>query len=110
MLRPRHFAHSLRRDLALEALDHGVAVVGEVLPIERNPFYVDALKRVNAIRRLFAYRTYTDHEGMRRHIRDHLRLLDLIAERRMTDAAAYETASCTLTQGATRIGLLFCGQ
>lgn len=53
-----------------------------------NPFYVEALKRVNAIRRLFAYHTYADHDGMRRHIREHLRLLDLIADGRMTDAAA----------------------
>ena len=53
-----------------------------------NPFYVEAPKRVNAIRRLFAYRTCTDHEGMRRHIREHLRLLDLFAGDRMTDAEA----------------------
>jgi DNA-binding GntR family transcriptional regulator len=53
-----------------------------------NPFYVEALKRVNAIRRLFAYHTFADHEGMRRHIREHLRLLDLVAGGRMTDAAA----------------------
>lgn len=47
---------------------------------------LNALKRVNAIRRLFACRTCTDHEGMRRHIRKHLRLLDLFAGDRMTDA------------------------
>ena len=53
-----------------------------------NPFYVEALKRVNSIRRLFAYRTYADHEGLRRHAREHLQLLNLIAEGRMANAGA----------------------
>ncbi len=60
----------------------------EIIRGAGNPFYVEALKRVNSIRRLLAYRTYADEEGMRRHIREHLRLLDLIADGRMTEAAA----------------------
>jgi len=60
----------------------------EIIRGAGNPFYVEALKRVNSIRRLLAYRTYADEVGMRRHIGEHLRLLDLIADGRMTDAAA----------------------
>jgi DNA-binding GntR family transcriptional regulator len=52
-----------------------------------NPFYVEALRRVNSIRRLFAYRTFADHDGIRRHIHEHLRLLDLIGAGRRGDAA-----------------------
>lgn len=52
-----------------------------------NPFFVDALRRVNSIRRLFAYRTFADRDGMRRHIKEHLRLLDLLEHRRIVDAA-----------------------
>lgn len=54
-----------------------------------NPFYAEALRRVNSIRRLYAYRTFTDRDGMRRHIREHLRLLDLLARRDMPAAARY---------------------
>jgi DNA-binding GntR family transcriptional regulator len=53
-----------------------------------NPFYVEALRRVNAIRRLFTYRLLADHDRISRHVRDHLRLLDLLAAGRMADAAA----------------------
>lgn len=47
-----------------------------------NPFFYEALKRVNSIRRLFAYRSYANRQGMKRHIEDHLRLLDLLEKRR----------------------------
>jgi DNA-binding GntR family transcriptional regulator len=52
-----------------------------------NSFFREALQRVNSIRRLFAYRTYADRDEMRRHLREHLRLLDLIADQRMKQAA-----------------------
>ena len=54
-----------------------------------NPFYVESLKRVNAIRRLFAYRTLGDHDHIRRHMGEHLRLLDMIKKSRTSDAASY---------------------
>ena len=60
----------------------------EIMRAAGNPFYVEALRRVNSIRRLFAYRTYTDHDGIVRHIREHLRLLDLLGDDRRTEAAA----------------------
>jgi len=52
-----------------------------------NPFFVDSLRRVNSIRRLFAYRSFADRDGMRRHVKEHLRLLDLIEAGRHDDAA-----------------------
>lgn len=52
-----------------------------------NPFFVDSLRRVNSIRRLFAYRSFADRDGMRRHVKEHLRLLDLLDARRHADAA-----------------------
>ena len=71
-----------------EIFRFGCAFHEEIIRGAGNPFYVDALKRVNAIRRLFAYHTFADRDGMLRHIREHLRLLDLIADGRMADAAA----------------------
>jgi DNA-binding GntR family transcriptional regulator len=56
-----------------------------------NPFFVEALKRVNSIRRLFAYRSFADRDGMRRHLREHLRLLDVLEARRYAEAAEVMT-------------------
>ncbi|MCL4765703.1 MAG: GntR family transcriptional regulator [Hyphomicrobiaceae bacterium] len=69
-----------------EIFQSGCEFHEEIIRGAGNPFYVEALKRVNSIRRLLAYRTYADEDGMRRHIREHLRLLDLIAGGRMTEA------------------------
>ncbi|GLH79060.1 GntR family transcriptional regulator [Bradyrhizobium sp. SSBR45G] len=52
-----------------------------------NPFFVDSLRRVNSIRRLFAYRSFADRDGMRRHVKEHLRLLDLLEAGCNVDAA-----------------------
>jgi DNA-binding GntR family transcriptional regulator len=82
------------RDTGLETVTiaeifrFGCAFHEEIIRGSGNPFYVEALRRVNAIRRLFAYHTFADTDGMRRHIREHLRLLDLIAAGRMADAGA----------------------
>ncbi|SFJ69698.1 GntR family transcriptional regulator [Bradyrhizobium sp. Gha] len=52
-----------------------------------NPFFIEALRRVNAIRRLFAYRSFTDRDCMRRHIREHLRLLEILEAQQYAEAA-----------------------
>lgn len=59
----------------------------EIIRGAGNPFFVEALKRVNSIRRLFAYRSFADREGMRRHVREHLRLLDVLETRLYAEAA-----------------------
>ncbi|MBH5397786.1 GntR family transcriptional regulator [Bradyrhizobium sp. CNPSo 4010] len=59
----------------------------EIIRGAQNPFFVEALRRVNSIRRLFAYRSFADRDGMRRHVREHLRLLDVLELRRYGDAA-----------------------
>ena len=59
----------------------------EIARAAGNPFYLETLKRVNAIRRLFAYRAYADHDAASVHIRDHLALLDLIEAGRLAEAA-----------------------
>ncbi|WP_225185051.1 GntR family transcriptional regulator [Bradyrhizobium sp. NBAIM01] len=59
----------------------------EIIRGAGNPFFIEALKRVNSIRRLFAYRSFADRDGMRRHVREHLRLLDALEARRYAEAA-----------------------
>jgi DNA-binding GntR family transcriptional regulator len=71
-----------------EIFQFGCELHEEIARGASNPFFVEALRRVNAIRRLFTYRLLTDHDRIARHIRDHLRLLDLIAAGCTADAAA----------------------
>lgn len=59
----------------------------EIIRGAANPFFVKSLKRVNSIRRLFAYRSFADRDGTRQHVRDHLRLLDVLEARRYAEAA-----------------------
>jgi len=88
------------RQQQLHMLDNGLATltIGEIFVSgcefhegiakgAPNPFFADALRRLNAIRRLFAYRTFEDEAGMRRHVLEHLKLLDLIEARRLDEAA-----------------------
>ena len=70
-----------------EIFQSGCAFHEELIRGADNPFYLEALRRVNAIRRLLAYRTFSDRDGMRRHVREHLKLLDLIEAGNLSSAA-----------------------
>ena len=65
-----------------------------------NPFFVDALDRVNQLRRLVEYRVTTDRSRLQQQCREHLELLDLL------EAGEIRTASAFLRvhiEGARRI-------
>ena len=70
-----------------EVFQSGCEFHEQIMRGTENPFFVETLRRVNSIRRLFAYRTFADRPGMRRHVNDHLRLLELLGARRHVDAA-----------------------
>jgi DNA-binding GntR family transcriptional regulator len=77
----------LERMSLSEVFESGCEFHEEIMRGIDNPFFVDALKRVNSIRRLFTYRTFADRQGMQQHVKDHLRLLDLLEAGRNADAA-----------------------
>jgi DNA-binding GntR family transcriptional regulator len=77
----------LERMSLSEVFQSGCEFHEEIMRGTDNSFFVEALKRVNSIRRLFAYRTFADGPGMQRHVKDHLRLLDLLEAGRNADAA-----------------------
>jgi DNA-binding GntR family transcriptional regulator len=83
----RILGDELARMSLSEVFQSGCEFHEEIMRGTDNSFFVEALKRVNSIRRLFAYRTFADESGMRRHIKDHLRLLDLLEAGRSADAA-----------------------
>jgi len=54
-----------------------------------NRFMLDAIKRVNAMRRLLEYRAHYDRERFAGQCREHLHLLDLLEHGAREDAARY---------------------
>lgn len=83
----RVFEGELEKMTLGEIFHSGCEFHEEIIRGAGNPFFLEALRRVNSIRRLFAYRSFADRDGMRRHVREHLRLLDVLETRRYTEAA-----------------------
>jgi DNA-binding GntR family transcriptional regulator len=54
-----------------------------------NPFFVDALRRVNQVRRLIEYRLTVDRSRLQRQCREHLELLSMIESGDLVTASAY---------------------
>ena len=55
-----------------------------------NPFLLDTLRRINSVRRLFAYRSVIpDHKVIERQAREHIELLELLGRGRREDAADF---------------------
>lgn len=55
----------------------------------RNPFFVDAIQRMNRLRRLLDYRAHGDRSRLAHTCKEHLELLDLIEANKLQEAANY---------------------
>ena len=55
----------------------------------RNPFLVDAIQRMNRLRRLLDYRAHGDRSRLAHTCKEHLELLDLIEANKLQEAANY---------------------
>ena len=60
-----------------------------IMEWSRNPFFVDALRRVNQVRRLIEYRLTVDRSRLERQCREHLELLGMIQDGDLVTASAY---------------------
>ena len=56
-----------------------------------NAFILDALRRLNRLRRLIEYQKSVDRQQAQRRCQEHLQLIDLLLEGRREDAAAFMT-------------------
>ena len=56
-----------------------------------NAFILDALRRLNRLRRLIEYQKSVDREQAQRRCQEHLQLIDLLLEERREDAAVFMT-------------------
>ena len=52
-----------------------------------NPFFIDAIRRVNRVRRLLSYRSMQDRSRYREHCAQHLQILDLLERERNEEAS-----------------------
>lgn len=55
----------------------------------QNSFFIDALKRLDRLRRLIAYRQMLDRKSARGRYLEHIQLLDLILAGRNSDASLF---------------------
>jgi len=54
-----------------------------------NEFFLDAIKRVNRLRRLIEYRVTLDRSRLTRQCHEHLEILDLLEAGKVAEASAY---------------------
>ncbi|TCR64008.1 GntR family transcriptional regulator [Bosea sp. BK604] len=70
-----------------ELYDRGVRFHEAIVGASQNPFLLDALRRVNRIRRLLVYRSMIDRARYYRQAQEHLQILDLLDQGRQQEAA-----------------------
>lgn len=74
--------------LSIEALyDRGVKFHELIVSGSQNPFYLDALRRINSIRRLIAYRSSATRERYYGQAQEHIEILDLLVAGRNEEAS-----------------------
>jgi len=66
----------------------GVGFHETIVAASGNPFFIDTIRRINRVRRLLAYRSMRERERYPEHCRQHLSILDLLAQGRNREASA----------------------
>lgn len=80
-------AGGIEADTADQLHDRGVRFHESLVEGSGNPFFIDTIRRVNRVRRLLSYRSMRDRARYDEHAKQHLHLLDLLAEERNEEAA-----------------------
>jgi DNA-binding GntR family transcriptional regulator len=70
-----------------ELYDRGVRFHEMIVAGSKNPFFLDALRRINSIRRLLAYRSSAARGRYYEQAQDHLGILDLLEAERNEEAS-----------------------
>lgn len=74
-------------DTADQLHDRGVRYHEALVEASGNPFFIDAIRRVNRVRRLLSYRSMRERTRYAEHARQHLHVLDLLEQGRNADAS-----------------------
>jgi DNA-binding GntR family transcriptional regulator len=77
----------IRTDTADQIHERGVRFHEALVEGSGNPFFIDAIRRVNRVRRLLSYRSTKDRKRYKQHCEQHLAILDLLEQQRNEEAA-----------------------
>jgi DNA-binding GntR family transcriptional regulator len=77
----------IKTDTADEIHERGVRFHEALVEGSGNPFFIDAIRRVNRVRRLLSYRSTQDRKRYKQHCEQHLAILDLLEQGRNEEAA-----------------------
>lgn len=77
----------IETDTADQLHDRGVRFHESLVEGSGNPFFIDAIRRVNRVRRLLSYRSMQDRSRYKEHCKQHLHLLDLLERERNEEAS-----------------------
>src|SRR4051812_26925705 len=77
----------IRTDTPDQIHERGVRFHEALVEGSGNPFFIDAIRRVNRVRRLLSYRSTQDRKRYKQHCEQHLALLDLLEQERNGEAA-----------------------
>lgn len=87
--------------------ERGVRFHESIVGASRNPFFLDALQRINRVRRLLSYRNMETRDRYQQQCREHLDILGLLEQNRNTEAAeALRAHLVTTVRNLDRIGPL----
>jgi DNA-binding GntR family transcriptional regulator len=78
----------IETDTADQLHDRGVRFHESLVEASGNAFFIDAIRRVNRVRRLLSYRSMKDRARYRQHCEQHLRILELLERERNEEASA----------------------
>ncbi|MFQ8432397.1 GntR family transcriptional regulator [Amaricoccus sp. W119] len=85
--------------------ERGVVFHESIVGAGGNPFLLDALRRINRVRRLLSYRGMSTRERYYEHAREHLDILKLLEQGRNTEAAETLRAHLvTVVRNLERLG------
>jgi DNA-binding GntR family transcriptional regulator len=78
---------AIETDSADALHERGVRFHEAIIGASGNPFFLDAVRRINRVRRLLSYRSMVDRKRYRRQCEEHLQILELL-ERGKNDEAS----------------------
>ncbi|MCB8821102.1 GntR family transcriptional regulator [Microvirga rosea] len=83
----RLLAGAIETDSADALHERGVRFHEAIIGASGNPFFLEAVRRINRVRRLLSYRSMIDRKRYRQQCEEHLMILDLLEQERNEDAS-----------------------
>ncbi|MEZ0168569.1 FCD domain-containing protein [Microvirga sp. TS319] len=83
----RLLAGAIETDSADALHERGVRFHEAIIGASGNPFFLEAVRRINRVRRLLSYRSMVDRQRYRQQCEEHLEILDLLEQRRNEEAS-----------------------